>query len=85
MISKVEYFGADWCGPCKAFKPLVSEACGDILEIHDIDNEQALAVSRHVRSVPTTIFYDEEGDEVKRIVGAKPKSEIIKTLATELI
>tara|TARA_R110000824_G_scaffold243187_2_gene431803 strand:+ start:55 stop:291 length:237 start_codon:yes stop_codon:yes gene_type:complete len=73
----VEYFSATWCVPCKTFKPvLISEVDEDKLEIFDIEKNQDIATERGVRSIPTTIFYDEDGDEINRLVGNVTNLEI---------
>jgi thiol-disulfide isomerase/thioredoxin len=85
VISKVEYFGATWCGPCKTFKPvLMSTVDENKLEIFDVEENQDLASSRGVRSIPTTIFYDEDGDEIKRFVGSKNKQDLEKAMGLEI-
>lgn len=65
------YVTADWCGPCKVFKPLairVFEEYGvplDIVDALDIDPEF------NVRSLPTILF--DNGD---RMVGAWPEAKL---------
>ena len=53
-----KYFTATWCGPCKAFKPIMNEiqSEGYSVEIIDLDSNQALANQYNVRSVPTTVI-----------------------------
>ena len=60
-----KYFTATWCGPCKAFKPVMNEikSEGYSIEIIDLDSNQALANQYNVRSVPTTVI-EEKGVEV---------------------
>ena len=71
------YFTATWCGPCKAFKPIILELIseGYNITIHDIDENQELASKYGVRSVPTTVI-EENGVEVDRFVGASPKETV---------
>ena len=57
-MKTAKYFTATWCGPCKAFKPIMNEikSEGYSVEIIDLDSNQALANQYNVRSVPTTVI-----------------------------
>ena len=76
-----KYFTATWCGPCKAFKPIILELIseGYNITIHDVDENQELASKYGVRSIPTTVI-EENGVEVDRFVGALPKQSVIQKL-----
>ena len=76
-----KYFTATWCGPCKAFKPVMNEVAGEGYSIQfvDVDQNQELASKYGVRSVPTTVI-EENGIEVDRFVGALPKHSVIQRL-----
>ena len=77
-----KYFTATWCGPCKAFKPIILELIseGYSITIHDVDENQELASKHGVRSVPTTVI-EENGVEVDRFVGALPKETVKEKLS----
>ena len=77
----VKYFSATWCGPCKAFKPIMQEVAneGYSVEFIDVDQEQNKAVKYNVRSVPTTVI-EENGVEVDRIVGSVSKETVLNKL-----
>ena len=77
-----KYFTATWCGPCKAFKPVMNEVAGEGYSIQfvDIDQNKELAAQYGVRSVPTTVI-EENGVEVDRFVGALPKETVKNKLA----
>ena len=77
-----KYFTATWCGPCKAFKPIILELIseGYNITIHDVDENQELSSKYGVRSVPTTVI-EENGVEVDRFVGALPKETVKNKLA----
>ena len=81
-MKTAKYFTATWCGPCKAFKPIILELIseGYNITIHDIDENQELASKYGVRSVPTTVI-EENGVEVDRFVGALPKETVKNKLS----
>ena len=80
-MKTAKYFTATWCGPCKAFKPIMNEIKneGYSVEIIDLDSNQALANQYNVRSVPTTVI-EQNGVEVDRFVGGLPKHSVIQKL-----
>ena len=80
-MKTMKYFSATWCGPCKAFKPIMSEIAneGYSVEFIDVDQSQELAAKYGVRSVPTTII-EEGGTEVNRFVGSIPKQQVLQKL-----
>ena len=63
-----KYFSATWCGPCKAFKPVMNEVAGEgyMVEFLDVDNNSEMA--------------SKYGVEVSRFVGAIPKQQVIDKL-----
>ena len=80
-MKTAKYFTATWCGPCKAFKPVMNEVAseGYSIQFIDIDENKSLASKYGVRSVPTTVI-EENGIEVDRFVGALPKHSVIQRL-----
>ena len=78
---EVKFFNATWCGPCKAFKPIMQEVANDgySIEFIDVDQSQETATKYGIRSVPTTVI-EENGIEVNRFVGAIPKDQVIAKL-----
>ena len=73
-------FFAEWCGPCKAMKPVLDNLKRElganvrIIKI-DIDKNNALAASYDIQSVPTLILF-KENKIVWRASGARQMSEI---------
>ncbi len=81
-------FWAEWCGPCKMIAPILEEIATEqdgSLRIAKLNIDEAMGVAqRHgVMSIPTLILFD-KGEEVKRIVGAKPKQALLADIAEHL-
>ena len=75
-MKQVLYFSAPWCGPCRAFKPLMESLQIEMsITFIDVDSSPQTAQQYNVRSVPTTIVL-ENGVEKRRLIGAKSKDEI---------
>lgn len=77
-------FWAEWCGPCRMVAPIVEELAeeydgkvkfGEL----DVDSNTNIAVRYGIRSIPTLLII-KSGEEVTRIIGAKPKSHLVKEL-----
>ena len=81
-MKSIKYFSAAWCGPCKAFKPVMTEIKneGYYVEFIDIDMLTDLAQKYNVRSVPTVII-EENGSEVNRLIGATTKQVVLENLS----
>ena len=80
-MKTAKYFSATWCGPCKAFRPIMEELKreGYNIDIIDVDEQQALAKAYNVKSLPTTIIVS-NGNELSRFVGAKSKTAMMEQL-----
>jgi len=76
-------FYADWCGPCRMVSPIVdeiSEERGDILVGKiNVDDCPELAMQFGIISIPTLIVM-RGGEVINKIVGARPKAEILSLL-----
>ena len=74
-------FSAEWCGPCKALKPIMDRLSDEYKEkcsmwYADIENEGINTGSAAgIRGVPTVIIY-KKGVEVDRKVGGVPESNM---------
>ena len=77
-------FWAPWCGPCRVIAPVVEELAGTYggrLKVvkMNVDDNPATAARFNARSIPTLLVLD-RGHEVDRIVGVRPKAEIVSRL-----
>ena len=70
-MNKILYFTATWCGPCKALGPTMDQLTSQGLPIYkvDVDQDQSISAQYSVRNVPTLIKLDENGNEIKRLIG----------------
>ena len=78
-------FWAPWCGPCKMVAPILeelSEEWGDKLKVVklNVDENPVTPSTYRVTGIPTLNVY-QGGEVVKQIVGARPKSALLKELA----
>lgn len=70
----VDFF-ATWCGPCKAYSPVLQSLKkkeGDAIRLVkiDVDKNQKISQSQGVRAMPTTIIY-QNGEEKFRASGVQ--------------
>jgi len=77
-------FWAPWCGPCKGFAPVFeasSEKHADIVFGKvNTDDEQDLAASFNIRSIPTLMFFREKVILFSQ-AGALPGSALEQVIA----
>ncbi|MFZ1688519.1 MAG: thioredoxin [Flavobacteriales bacterium] len=79
----VDFF-AEWCGPCKAMKPILDDfkkRVGEkavVLKV-DVDRNVAAARAYHVQSVPTLAIF-KNGVIVWRRSGVVSVEQLIQTL-----
>jgi thioredoxin len=80
----VDYW-AEWCGPCRMVAPVLEEIAGehadkiDVVKLN-IDQNPKVAQRYQIMAIPTMSVF-QNGEVVKQIVGAKPKSALLKELA----
>ena len=70
-------FWADWCRPCRMVAPVIEELAAEFagkvtVAKVDVQNESALAARFKIMNIPTVVLFN-DGVEVKRFIGVKPK------------
>lgn len=77
--------GARTCIPCKKMAPILESLSNEyqgkasVLFI-DVRHNQAAAEKFRVQMIPTQIFFNAQGKEMKRHVGFMDKAEIVREL-----
>jgi thioredoxin len=78
-------FWAEWCGPCKMMEgpldDLAGEQAGKLNVVKlNVDENQATAMEYGVMSIPTMIVF-QEGQEKKRLIGARSRTQLESELS----
>lgn len=71
-------FHADWCGPCQMLDPVLEQVANTtdaVIAKVDVDEQQQLAGSFGVRSVPTLALFA-NGEQVEQQTGALPEDRL---------
>jgi thioredoxin 1 len=73
-------FEAQWCGPCKAMKPMVDEIASEYsgrltVATVDIEDNQQTVYRLGVRAVPTVVLF-KNGEVFAQKVGLPRKSDL---------
>lgn len=75
---------APWCGPCRQVSPAVEQLAGELagrmrVVKMNVDENPVTAERFRIQSIPALLIF-KGGQEIDRIVGAQPKSEILRRL-----
>ena len=81
-------FWAEWCGPCKVIAPVLEEIAGDkagklkVVKLN-VDENPRTAQRFQMMSIPTLLLF-KGGKAQSRIVGARPKGQILAEVEPHL-
>lgn len=82
-------FWAPWCAPCRAIAPLIDELAGEyagrlkVVKINVDDNPETPA-RYGVRGIPNLLII-KSGQVKEQIVGAVPKSHLVRAVDSALV
>jgi thioredoxin 1 len=77
--------GARTCIPCKKMAPILESLSSELrgkagVLFVDVHDDQATAKRFRVQMIPTQLFFNAQGKEVKRHIGFMDKADIVKEL-----
>ncbi len=76
-------FWADWCGPCRMMAPVIEEVAEERSDIKvcklNVDDEPDLANHYGISVIPTVLCF-KGGEVAAKVVGYKPKEDLIAAL-----
>ncbi len=77
-------FWAEWCGPCKLIAPMLEELAGEYdgkIKFVKVDTEENFETPSNygILSLPTLLVF-KGGERVDQILGARPKSDLKRSL-----
>lgn len=81
-------FWSTWCGPCKMIAPVLDEIekeYGDTIAFvkADIDKNDALAQKYGIFTIPNVCLF-KDGKLADRVVGFKPKKDLLKFINKQI-
>ena len=78
-------FRAEWCGPCKAMNPILTEIAKEhagkvTIAKLNVDDHGDIAQRFSVMSIPTMMLF-QNGEMKKKMIGAKGKPQLLAEIA----
>ncbi len=82
-------FWAVWCGPCQMVAPIVDELAQEYagkLKVRKLNTDEnpEVAGRYQVMSIPTILFF-KNGQQVEKLVGARPKRQFKEMIDSLLV
>jgi thioredoxin 1 len=77
-------FWAEWCGPCRAIGPVISELATEYEGVVNVgklnvDQNPQISMNYGITSIPAILFV-KNGQVVDKLVGAQPKANFVKKI-----
>ena len=80
-------FWAPWCGPCRIVAPHLEELAGEREDLRivklNVDENPQVSATYNVMSIPTLLLF-KHGQVAHQIIGALPKSRLVKEIEPAL-
>lgn len=81
-------FWAPWCGPCRMIAPIIDELHTElegkaVIGKVNVDENSEASANYGVRNIPTILFF-KNGEQVDKLVGGVPKSQILEKLEAHM-
>jgi len=76
---RILYFTAEWCGPCKTFKPIVQQVMSETganVQFVNVDQDKNTPSKYSVTSVPTIMFINDNDIVMYRQSGVMSKPQL---------
>jgi thioredoxin 1 len=80
MNKGILFFNAPWCEPCQVLKPVMDQIARNGMHIKSINTEYDAAMTEQyqIKSIPTLILTDLNGNEIKRTqAGGWTKEQVL--------
>jgi thioredoxin 1 len=79
-MNQLIYISAPWCGPCRSFSPVMEEVASTGIPIQKVnaDDDPDMMIKYGVRSIPTVIKTNSQGELIDKFVGVKNKQQVIE-------
>jgi len=84
LMVVIKKFGSEWCGPCQKQEPILESVEEDNQDVSveriDVEENGAVANEYNIRSLPTIVIEDANGDIVGEFIGVTQQDEIESSL-----